>query len=91
MLTFKQIATNREVFFSVESNQAITLVPGFVLLRLCLSSLISDKLGFGFTTLNRPRSIHYITLHTSFYLVSYTLYIDIVPNKFTSLQFSKLP
>ena len=32
--------------------------------------------------------LYNITLHTLFYLVSYTLYIDIVPNKFTSLQFS---
>ena len=29
-------------------------------------------------------------LHILFYLVSYTSYIDIVPNKFTNLQFSNV-
>ena len=32
----------------------------------------------------------FYTSHTLFYLVSYTLFINIVPNKFKSLQFSNL-
>ena len=36
--------------------------------------------------------LHHITLHMHilFYLVSYTSYIDIAPNKFTNLQFSNV-